>query len=83
MRSRTEWARARAYLAPLAASSSEPRDRRVPVHADRAIAWAAKDVFNPAAAVHGGRVCLVFRAEDRDGPFAGTSRLGLATSIDG
>ncbi len=45
--------------------------------------WAAKDVFNPAAVLHGGRVHLIFHAEDRDGPLAGTSRLGLATSDDG
>ena len=50
---------------------------------DRTIAWAAKDVFNPAAVVHDGRVHLLFRAEDHDGPFAGTSRLGLAVSDDG
>jgi predicted GH43/DUF377 family glycosyl hydrolase len=47
------------------------------------VAWAAKDVFNPAAAVHEGRVHLLFRAEDHEGPFAGTSRIGLAVSDDG
>ena len=51
--------------------------------ADADIAWRAKDVFNPAAIVHGGRVALLFRAEDEVGPFAGTSRIGLAWSDDG
>ena len=50
---------------------------------DREVAWAAKDVFNPAAVVHDGRLHLLFRAEDHDGPYAGTSRLGLAISDDG
>ncbi len=45
--------------------------------------WDEKDVFNPAAVVRGGKVYLVFRAEDKVGKFAGTSRLGLATSDDG
>ena len=49
----------------------------------RRVAWAAKDVFNPAAVVHDGRVHLLFRAEDHEGPYAGTSRLGLAVSDDG
>jgi len=47
------------------------------------VAWAAKDVFNPAAVVHDGKVHLLVRAEDRVGPFAGTSRIGLAVSADG
>jgi predicted GH43/DUF377 family glycosyl hydrolase len=47
------------------------------------IAWAAKDVFNPAAVVCDGRVCLLVRAEDHVGRYAGTSRIGLATSADG
>jgi len=49
----------------------------------RPVAWAAKDVFNPAAVVHDGRVCLLVRAEDDVGRYAGTSRIGLATSADG
>lgn len=48
-----------------------------------AIAWAAKDAFNPGAVVHDGRVCLLVRGEDRVGRYAGTSRIGLATSTDG
>jgi predicted GH43/DUF377 family glycosyl hydrolase len=47
------------------------------------VAWAAKDTFNPAAVVHDGRVCLLVRAEDHVGRYAGTSRIGLATSADG
>ena len=51
--------------------------------AGQSIAWAAKDLFNPAAVVHDGRVCLLVRAEDEVGRYAGTSRIGLATSADG
>ena len=47
------------------------------------VAWEAKDVFNPAAIVRDGLVHLIYRAEDRVGRFAGTSRLGLAVSEDG
>lgn len=47
------------------------------------VAWAAKDVFNAAAVVHEGRVCLLVRAEDTVGRYAGVSRIGLATSVDG
>ncbi len=49
----------------------------------RKVEWAAKDVFNPAAVVRDGKVHLLVRAEDRVGPFAGTSRVGLALSTDG
>jgi predicted GH43/DUF377 family glycosyl hydrolase len=47
------------------------------------VTWAAKDVFNPGAVVRDGLVHLLVRAEDTVGPCAGTSRLGLATSVDG
>lgn len=47
------------------------------------VEWEAKDVFNPAAVVREGRVHLLYRAEDRVGRYAGTSRIGLATSDDG
>jgi predicted GH43/DUF377 family glycosyl hydrolase len=53
-----------------------------PVSGDR-VAWAAKDVFNPGAVVHDGRICLLVRAEDHVGRYAGVSRIGLATSADG
>jgi predicted GH43/DUF377 family glycosyl hydrolase len=42
-----------------------------------------KDVFNPAAVVRHDTVFLIYRAEDTIGKYAGTSRLGLATSTDG
>ena len=47
------------------------------------VAWAAKDVFNPAAVVRDGKVHLLFRGEDAVGPYNGTSRVGLAVSDDG
>ncbi len=47
------------------------------------VAWAAKDVFNPGAVVHEGRVHLLVRAEDEVGRYAGVSRIGLAISNDG
>ena len=47
------------------------------------LAWAAKDVFNPAAVVRDGRVHLLIRGEDTVGPYSGTSRIGLASSDDG
>jgi len=47
------------------------------------VAWAAKDVFNPAAVVRDGKVYLLFRGEDSVGPYGGTSRIGLAVSDDG
>ncbi len=47
------------------------------------VAWAAKDLFNPGAVVREGKVCLLVRAEDRVGRYAGVSRIGLATSGDG
>ena len=53
-----------------------------PVSGER-VAWAAKDLFNPAAVVCDGRVCLLVRAEDDVGRYAGVSRIGLATSADG
>jgi beta-1,2-mannosidase len=49
----------------------------------RSIKWENKDVFNPAAVVHNGKIYLLYRAEDTIGKHAGTSRIGLATSEDG
>lgn len=49
----------------------------------RSVKWEEKDVFNPAAVIREGKVHLLYRAEDKIGKFAGTSRLGLATSTDG
>ncbi|MDP9230916.1 MAG: glycoside hydrolase family 130 protein, partial [Bacteroidota bacterium] len=45
--------------------------------------WEEKDVFNPAAIVRHDTVFLLYRAEDKIGKFAGTSRIGLAWSTDG
>ena len=45
--------------------------------------WESKDVFNPAALVRNDTLFLIYRAEDHIGEFAGTSRLGLAYSLDG
>ena len=47
------------------------------------IKWEEKDVFNPAAVVRHDTVFLLYRAEDKVGKFAGTSRIGLAWSSDG
>jgi len=47
------------------------------------VLWEEKDVFNPAAVVKDGKVHLIYRAEDKVGALAGTSRLGLAISEDG
>jgi len=47
--------------------------------------WEANDTFNPAAAVKGGKIYVLYRSEDRSGVGIGhrTSRLGLAESTDG
>ncbi|MGZ8558234.1 MAG: glycoside hydrolase family 130 protein [Chitinophagaceae bacterium] len=45
--------------------------------------WEEKDVFNPAAVVRHDTLFLLYRAEDKIGKFAGTSRIGIAWSIDG
>ena len=50
---------------------------------NKEVKWDEKDVFNPAAIVRNNKVYLLFRAEDKIGKFAGTSRLGLAESNDG
>jgi beta-1,2-mannosidase len=47
------------------------------------IFWAEKDVFNPAAVVRHDTLFLLYRAEDKIGKYAGTSRIGLAWSLDG
>ena len=47
------------------------------------VRWDEKDVFNPAAVVRDNKVYMIFRAEDKIGKHAGTSRLGLAVSDDG
>ena len=47
------------------------------------VMWEEKDVFNPAVVVREGKVYMLFRAEDKIGKYAGTSRIGLAMSEDG
>jgi predicted GH43/DUF377 family glycosyl hydrolase len=53
-----------------------------PVRKD-SVAWEAKDVFNPAALVRNDTLFLLYRAEDSIGKYNGTSRIGLAYSLDG
>jgi predicted GH43/DUF377 family glycosyl hydrolase len=53
-----------------------------PIRKD-SVAWEAKDVFNPAAIVRGDTLFLLYRAEDSIGKYNGTSRIGLAYSLDG
>lgn len=53
-----------------------------PVRKD-SVAWEAKDVFNPAAVVRHDTLFLLYRAEDSIGKYNGTSRIGLAYSLDG
>lgn len=45
----------------------------------KGVRWEERNVLNPAAVVRGGKVYLLYRAQDRDM----TSRLGLAVSDDG
>lgn len=47
------------------------------------VEWEAKDVFNPAAVVRNDTLFLLYRAEDKIGKYAGTSRIGIAYSFDG
>src|ERR1044071_5604429 len=49
----------------------------------KAVKWEEKDVFNPAAIVRNDTVFLLYRAEDKIGKYAGTSRIGIAYSTDG
>lgn len=47
--------------------------------------WESNDTFNPAAAVIGGKIVVLYRSEDKTGIKIGmrTSRLGYAISKDG
>ena len=49
------------------------------------VGWEANDTFNPAAAVIGGKIVVLYRSEDKSGVGIGyrTSRLGYAVSADG
>lgn len=71
-------------LMPDATTSFECPVRKAIVH------WEEKDVICATAVVHDGKVCVLYRAEDRTGGVAGktgrgwgTSRIGLAFSDDG
>ncbi len=45
--------------------------------------WEAKNVFNPAIAVRNDTLFMLYRAQDSIGKPSGTSRIGLAASVDG
>ncbi len=49
------------------------------------VGWESNDTFNPAAAVLGGKIVVLYRSEDKSGVGIGyrTSRLGYAVSADG
>jgi predicted GH43/DUF377 family glycosyl hydrolase len=47
------------------------------------VRWEEKDVFNPAVVVRGGKVYMLYRAENKIGAFGKASRIGLASSTDG
>jgi predicted GH43/DUF377 family glycosyl hydrolase len=46
------------------------------------VLWEEKDVFNPAIVNRNGKVYMLYRAQDKTGKPAGTSRIGLAVSDD-
>lgn len=46
------------------------------------VSWEEKDVFNPAVVVRNDTVFMLYRAQDKIGKPDGTSRIGLAWSID-
>jgi beta-1,2-mannosidase len=46
------------------------------------VLWEEKDVFNPAIVKRNGKVYMLYRAQDKTGKPAGTSRIGLAVSDD-
>ena len=52
---------------------------------DAKVGWEESDVFNPAATVKNGKICVLYRAEDNSATGIGmrTSRIGLAESKDG
>ena len=47
------------------------------------VLWEEKDVFNPAIVVRHDTLFMLYRAQDKIGKPAGTSRIGLAWSTDG
>lgn len=46
------------------------------------VLWEQKDVFNPAIVQRDGKIYMLYRAQDKTGKPAGTSRIGLAVSND-
>jgi predicted GH43/DUF377 family glycosyl hydrolase len=46
------------------------------------VLWEEKDVFNPAIVNRNGKIYMLYRAQDKIGKPAGTSRIGLAVSDD-
>lgn len=50
---------------------------------NKKVSWEEKDVFNPACVVKDDTLFLLYRAEDILGKYHGTSRIGLAYSLDG
>ena len=55
-----------------------------PMRSD-SVKWRESDTFNPAAVVHNGKICVLFRAEDNSATGIGsrTSRIGYAETFDG
>ncbi len=51
----------------------------VPVISPRGNGWESAGTFNPAVVVHGDKIVMLYRAQDKQG----TSRLGYAESTDG
>jgi predicted GH43/DUF377 family glycosyl hydrolase len=49
---------------------------------NKKVKWEEKDVFNPAVVVRNDTVFMLYRAEDKIGKYAGTSRIGIAWSTD-
>jgi len=51
----------------------------------REVRWREQNVYNPAAVVRDGKVCLLYRADDRNPSlkWGRTCRIGLAWSEDG
>jgi len=46
------------------------------------VLWEEKDVFNPAIVKRDGKIYMLYRAQDKIGQPAGTSRIGVAVSND-
>ena len=50
-----------------------------PVISPLGVGWESAGTFNPAVVMHGGKIVMLYRAQDKQG----TSRLGYAESTDG